>query len=235
MRFRHILLFACAISTALAGDLQGQQPDDPVAKVKLAADRTKSSNNLKQMALGFHVYHDKNQRFPRDITDKNGKPLLSWRVAILPHVDEAKLYEQFKLDEAWDSENNKKLLEKMPKLYTAPRGKFEKGHTFYQSFAGPGAFMSGNDLKLFDITDGTSNTFMVVEAGDEVPWTKPADVAFDPKKPLPKLGGIFEGDFNVCFADGFVRHVKKGVKDEILKKFIVTNSGELRESKDLEP
>jgi prepilin-type processing-associated H-X9-DG protein len=235
MRCWRLLLLACAISAALVGGASAQQPDNPIEKIRLAADRTKSSNNLKQMALAFHNYLDTYGHFPRDIADKNGKALLSWRVAILPFVEEAEVYNQFKLDEAWDSETNKKLLEKMPKLYTAPRGKFAKGQTFYESFAGPGAFMSGKDLKLPDITDGTSNTFMVVEAGEAVPWTKPADVAFDPKKPLPNLGGIFDSDFNVSFADGSVRYVKKGVKDEILKKYITFNGGEVTDPKDLVP
>ncbi len=235
MRIRHTLLFVCAISIALAGKAPGQDQGDAVQKVRLAADRAKSSNNLKQMAIAFHNYHDANGHFPRDIADKNGKPLLSWRVAILPYLEEAEVYKQFKLDEAWDSDDNKKLLEKMSKVYTAPRGKFEKGHTFYQSFAGPGAFMGGKDLKLFDITDGTSNTFMIVEAGDAAPWTKPADVAFDPKKPLPKLGGIFDGDFSVAFADGHVQYVKKGVKDENVKKYITIAGGEAPEKNDLEP
>jgi prepilin-type processing-associated H-X9-DG protein len=235
MRIVSLLSLGCAISIALPGSLRAQTEDDPVAKVRLAADRTKSANNLKQLALAIHNYASAYGNLPQDIADKNGKPLLSWRVAILPFIEEERLYQQFKQDEPWDSEANKKLLEKMPKICAAPRGKFEKGHTVYQSFAGPGALMNGKKLKFTDITDGTSATFMLVEAGEAVPWSKPADVAFDAKKPLPKLGGIFDGDFNVAFADGSVRFVKKGVKEENLKKFIGIASGELRGAKDLEP
>jgi prepilin-type processing-associated H-X9-DG protein len=227
-----MLVLSCLV--ALARSLHAAD-DDPIERVKLARDRVKSQNNLKQIAIAFHSYHDANNAMPRDITDKQGKPLLSWRVAILPYVEENELYKQFKLDEAWDSENNKKLLEKLPKVYTAPRGKFEKGQTFYQSFAGDGALMSGKPIKLFAIPDGTSNTFMVAEAGEPVEWTKPADVAYDAKKPLPKLGGVFGGDFNVAFCDGSVRYVKKGVADETLKKFITIAGGEVVDTKDLQP
>ena len=164
---------------------------------------------------------------PKDITDKNGKALLSSRVAILPYIEQDPLYKQFKLNEAWDSDNNKKLLEKMPTTYAPPLGKFAKGQTLYQSFSGPGALMGGKPVKFQNITDGTSNTFMVIEAGDAVDWSKPADVAFDAKKPLPKLGGIFDGAFNVAMCDGSVRFVAKGVNSENLKKYITLAGAEL--------
>jgi prepilin-type processing-associated H-X9-DG protein len=230
-----LLVLAGVAALTFSGPLRAEDPTDPVEKVKLARDRVISQNNLKQIALAFHNFHDANNALPRDITDKNGKPLLSWRVAILPYIEQDNLYKQFKLDEPWDSENNKALAETIIKVYTAPRGKAEKGSTFYQSFAGDGAIMSGKALKFPNILDGTSNTFMVVEAGEAVPWSKPADVAFDAKKPLPKLGGVFDGNFNVAMCDGSVRFVKKGVKDEMLKKYITTAGGEVPGPKDLEP
>ena len=92
---------------AIGGD------DQPITKKDLLI----STNNLKQIALAFHSYHDATNGLPGNITDKDGKPLLSWRVAILPYVEESELYRQFKLEEPWDSANNKKLIEKMPGLY----------------------------------------------------------------------------------------------------------------------
>ena len=85
------------------------------------APRKQSSNNLRQIAVGFHKCDDATGHFPRDITDKNGKPLLSWRVAILPYIEQAALYKQFKLDEPWDSANNKPLAETSIKIFTPPR------------------------------------------------------------------------------------------------------------------
>lgn len=229
------MLILSVAALAFAGPLCAEEPTDPVEKLKLARDRTVSANNLKQIGLAFHIFHDANNAMPSDIADKNGKALLSWRVAILPYVEEEQLYKKFKLDEPWDSDNNKPLLDKMPKIYAAPRGKADKGHTFYQSFAGEGALMSGKPVKIIAIQDGTSNTFMVAEAGEAVPWTKPADIAFDAKKPLPKLGGVFDGNFNVAFCDGSVRFVKKGVKDENLKKYVTVAGSEPAGEKDLEP
>jgi hypothetical protein len=234
IRIAALLAIAVVLSSALTVTAQTAK-DDPAAKVKLAADRLKSANNLKQIGLAFHNHNDAFGALPRDITDKDGKPLLSWRVAILPFLDQNELHEQFNLDQPWDSKNNKKLLEMMPKVYTAPRGTFEKGHTFYQAFAGAGTLMSGKPTKINDVTDGLSNTFMAVEAGEAVPWTKPADVAFDPAKPLPKLGGIFDGDHNTLFGDGSVRFLKKGIKEANLKKFITIAGAESTTEKDLEP
>src|SRR5688572_9177285 len=78
--------------------------------VKLAAARQQSSNNLKQLALALHNYHDTIGKMPQDIVDKDGKPLLSWRVHLLPYMEEDHIYKQFKLDEPWDSTTNKALL-----------------------------------------------------------------------------------------------------------------------------
>lgn len=231
-----LIVAAGAFAIFPAGTTFGQDKKyDPTEGIRMAAARTKSANNLKQIALAFHSLADATGALPRDITDKNGKALLSWRVAILPYIEQDQLYKQFKLDEAWDSDNNKKLLEKMPTTYAPPLGKFEKGQTLYQSFSGPGALMGGKPVKFQNIFDGTSNTLMVIEAGDAVAWTKPADVAFDAKKPLPKLGGIFDGAFNVAFCDGSVRFVANGVNAEILKKYITTSGGEVPGKGDLNP
>jgi prepilin-type processing-associated H-X9-DG protein len=197
-----------------------------------ARDRATSVNNLKQLALAVIVYADSHKgRMPAHaIYSKDGKPLLSWRVAILPYIEQQQLYQQFKLDEPWDSENNKKLLDQMPKIY-APLGvKTKDGHsTFYQVFHGKMAAFEGKEGMRFpaSFTDGTSNTLLVVEAGEAVPWSKPADVDFDPAKPLPKLGGLFPKGFNTAFADGSVRFIKKGVDEKTLKALITRNGGEV--------
>src|SRR5262249_5499853 len=149
-------------------------------------------------------YHDVNKHFPpQAVYSPDGKPLLSWRVLILPYLEKDDLYKEFHLDEPWDSEHNKKLLAKMPKTYAMPgRQEKEPTETFYQGFAGKGAFFDGKQgTKIVDITDGASNTIMVVEAAKAVPWSKPEDIPFDAGKPLPKLGGHFGGVSNAAFCD----------------------------------
>jgi RNA polymerase sigma factor (sigma-70 family) len=199
-----------------------------VQKTRVASRRMQSVNNLKQIALAMHNYHDAFGRFPpQALTDNNGKPTLSWRVAILPFIEQDNLYRQFKLDEPWDSEHNKKLLEKMPPIYAPVNARTkEKYQTFYQAFAGKGTvFEPGEKITFANITDGSSNTLMVVEAADPVPWTKPEDLPFDPEKPLPKLGGEFPDLVVAAFCDGSVHIIEKKKLDDKLLRALITRNG----------
>jgi prepilin-type processing-associated H-X9-DG protein len=197
-----------------------------VTRIQTAANRMKSSNNLKQMALAILNFESAYGQFP--FTDRPmgvAHPGLSWRVAILPYIEADELYKQFKLDEPWDSDHNKKLIEKMPKVFAPPPGVEAKaGHTFYRMFDGPGTMCQVK--KISDVTDGTSNTLMIVEAGEPVVWTKPDDLEYDAKKPLPKLGGHFADGFNAVFADGHARFIRKGIDEKVLRALITANGGE---------
>jgi hypothetical protein len=200
---------------------------DPPPPAATQADWDKSAQNLKQIGLAVHHYLDATGHFPSDVLDKDGKPLLSWRVHLLPFVEQQDLYKQFKLDEAWDGPTNKPLVEKMPKLFAPVRVKGKPGFTFYQGFAGPDAVFDPKapNLTINQIPDGTSVTALAVEAGTAVEWTKPADVPFDPKKELPKLGGHFDGEFNLLLCDGTVMAVRKDFHAELMKCVIQRNDG----------
>jgi prepilin-type processing-associated H-X9-DG protein len=197
-----------------------------------AAQRAQSVNNLKQVMLAMHNYHSSNNVFPpAALSDAEGKPLLSWRVAILPYLEQQELYNEFHLDEPWDSAHNKPLIAKMPTVFKSTRNQ-PKGEntTFYQVLTGGGALFEpkGKGVGLADITDGTSNTIAVVEAAEGVIWTKPDDLVFDPEKALPKFGGLgFAGGFNVGFADGSVRFIKNSINPMVLKAIITKAGGEV--------
>jgi prepilin-type processing-associated H-X9-DG protein len=200
-----------------------------VQRVHDAASRAISTNNLKQLALAMHNYHDATGAFPPGaIYSKDGKPQLSWRVLLLPYLDEEGLYKEFKLDEPWDSEHNKKLLEKMPRVFAANGKPDKKGLTHYQAFTGKGMLFDGvRGSRIANVTDGTSNTLMFVEAAQAVPWTKPDDLPYDPDKPLPKLGGLFKGGFNAAFCDGSVRFISETIAEKTLRALITPNGGEV--------
>ncbi len=121
----------------------------------------------------------------------DNQPLYSWRVLILPYISQDELYREFHLDEPWDSEHNIKLLERMPVTYAAPGSKKSRipaYHTVCHVFVGPGtAFDGPNGIEMGDFPDGTSNTLLIVEAGDPVPWTKPEEIAFTPDAELTCL------------------------------------------------
>ncbi len=202
---------------------------ESVVKVRTAAARAQSANNLKQIGLAFHNYHDVHGTLPpQAIYDKDGKALLSWRVLILPYIEQDALYKEFRLNEPWDSAHNKKLLARMPRIYAPVGGKNAAPNgTFYQVFFGKGAMFEGKrGLGFRAVTDGLSNTLMAVESAKDVPWTKPDDVAFDGKD-VPKLGGLFEEGFNALFGDGSVRFMAKAVKKDTLKALITRDGGEV--------
>jgi hypothetical protein len=228
-----LCLAAAAVTLAIApgrGDGGG---------VTLTAAKARDVNNLKQLALAMINYADANRGIlpPQAVTGKDGKALLSWRVQLLPYLEEGALYKEFKLDEAWDSPHNKKLLEKMPKVFAPVRGKAEPNTTFYQVFVGKDAsFRPGAQMRFpASFTDGTANTVMVAEAAQAVPWTKPADLMFDPARPLPKLGGQFPNGFNVALWDGSIRFIKKDFDPQEMKNFITPSGGEVINFEKLSP
>jgi prepilin-type processing-associated H-X9-DG protein len=200
-----------------------------VLKPQMAAARSQSANNLKQIGLALYNYHDLNGVFPAAaIVDKKGKPLLSWRVAILPFIDQNNLYKQFHLDEPWDSEHNKKLAETVVKVYQLPYGESKPGYTHYRGFVGNGAaFEAIQGTKIAQFTDGTSNTLFVVEAAEGVPWTKPDDIEFDPAKPMLKHLRFEKGRCNILMCDGSVRAVSEKLTDAILKLLIQRDDGQV--------
>jgi hypothetical protein len=216
-----------------------------VQNVRDAAARQQEANNLKQMAIAMHNYHSAYGTFPAATTyrTRDGKPALSWRVALLPFIEEERLYKQFKLDEPWDSPNNIALLPQTPKVYLLP-GKPNDGSglTHYQVFVGPGTVfqpklkegqfqlpipqgMPHSGMRLTDITDGTSNTFLIATARNAVPWTKPDDIPYDPNLPIPPLGGHLRDGFQVAFADGTTRWIRGSVPESTLRLLITANDG----------
>jgi RNA polymerase sigma factor (sigma-70 family) len=211
------------------------EQNQEAAELAEEAAKHRSMNNLMQLALAMHNYHAANGQFPpAAIYRIDGKPLLSWRVLLLPYLDQRNLFSQFKLDEPWDGPTNKKLLAKMPEIYASPRGKAKETHsTIYQVFTGPGTIFPGPKAsRIADITDGTANTILIVEAAETVPWTKPADLPYDPKKPLPKLGGISSKGFTAAFADGAGHFLKKTIKEATLRALITCNGGEAIDAND---
>jgi len=205
-----------------------------VQSARSAARRLQSLNNLKQIALALHNHHVTHARFPAAaIQTEDGNPGLSWRVKVLPFIEQQALYEQFHLDEPWDSEHNKKLIEKMPEIYRSPGSAAPVGYTTYLGVVGKDGIFASDDkegTRIAEIRDGTSNTAMIVETNDRaaVPWTKPAD--FDPgdaMKPTEKLQGVWPKVFLTAFADGSVRAISTNIDPETLKALFTKNGGEV--------
>jgi len=220
----------------LAASLFGTSVSVPaVGQARASAQKAQGANNLKQIGLAFHNFHDAMGYFPGDIVDKKtGKPLLSWRVAILPYIEQDALYKQFKLDEPWDSENNLKLAKTLVKVYQSPNQTVvadaqANALTHYMVFNGKGSlFPAGKKTKLANISDGTSNTILCVEAKSSCIWTKPQDLPFEVEKDFPPLDsvvGLTPAGFHALFCDGSVHWFKMDIDRKTMKLLVMPGDG----------
>ncbi len=182
-------------------------------------------NHFKQVMLAFHNFHDLNNTFPPSaIFGPDGKPTLSWRVALLPFLDQRELFDAFHLDEPWDSPHNKALIAKMPEIFTTPDSPAAPGKTRIRVFEGPGTMFNGDKaIPVAGVTDGVSNTVAIVTAAEAVPWTKPGDLPFVQGKLLPALDASNEEGVLVGMADGSARYAPRD--DEALWKSLITATG----------
>jgi hypothetical protein len=203
-----------------------------------AANRMKSHNNLMQVGLAIHNYNDTTGELPSSTYSPDGKPLLSWRVHLLPYLEQDILYKQFKLDEPWDSPNNMPLVNQMPKIYVLPNVPPVPGKTHYRGFSSRGAVFDRRLIVnqqrppkemfgLGNFKDGTANTILVVEAADPVEWTKPDDLDASPGTPFPKMGTFQKGNkFQAVFGDGTVKLLRSDLPEGTLRALVTHSGGE---------
>jgi hypothetical protein len=199
-----------------------------VQAAREAARRMQSSNHIKQQLLALHNFHDTFGTLPPAYTTSgDGKPLLSWRVAILPFVEQKALYDQFHLDEPWDSEHNKQLIANIPEVFRSPNSSTKRGMTNYLAVGGPhGAIAkppepgSKTGRRFADFIDGLANTIALVEASDAlaVEWTKPVEWIPDEKEPIKGLLGMRPNGFLAGFVDGHVAFIVKSIEPEMLQR-----------------
>jgi prepilin-type processing-associated H-X9-DG protein len=197
-----------------------------------AARRAQCVNNMKQIGLAMHNYHAANGRFPAPILyGPDGKTPHSWRVALLPFLEANDVYSQYRFDEPWDGPNNRKLITKMPACFACPNHDEARfGHfSSYYGLTGPDTLFPDRKegVQLQEVTDGTSNTIMVVEARKEIPWTKPDDIPYDKDKALPATGGLHPGGFNAAFTDGAVKFLSQSIDKTVLRALITRAGGEV--------
>ncbi len=210
---------------------------------QLIVDETRQSrNNLKQLALACLNFESALQRLPATGSrSADGKPLLSWRVHILPLLDQGKLHAQFHFDEPWDSPHNKTLIDQMPAVFQHPGISIEEGKTVYLGVAGKNGPMGElserrTGAKIGMITDGTSNTVLVVECGSSaaVTWTKPVDLTTEGDQAVEATKDVQSRICNVVMCDGSVHQVKK-VSAEVWSRLLNMRDGQVENIEDHGP
>ena len=203
-----------------------------VQAARTAARDAQSMNNMKQIMLAMHNYHQTYNTFPPAyIADKDGKPMTSWRVLILPFIEQQGLADQYDPTKPWDSPENLAVAEFIPQVYRSaaePSTPQNRNHTSYMFLTGKGtAFDGGRGTSIASITDGTSNTICLVEvAQSETPWTKPTDldvaqldfIIRDAKNAQPgQLNAVTRGSLKVGMFDGSVRRIPQSTPPDVLK------------------
>ncbi len=205
-------------------------------------ERAQTQNNLRQLALAAHNFESAYMRFPAAYTtNEQGQALLSWRVLILPFLGEVALYKQFHLNEPWDSEHNRTLIPLMPAVFQHPKQELAVGKTSYLAVVGEKAIFTApaedghthpaGKTGFGQITDGSSNTAMIVEvnADHAVTWTKPDVESIDAKQLLKWIVGIRpDNRFNIALGDGSVRLVGP-IDAETLQNFLTIDDGNIVE------
>ena len=206
-----ILIIAVLVALLLPSVRRSREP----------ARRSQCKNNLKQIALALHNYHDQYQAFPSAYTvDADGKPLHSWRTLILPYMDQKALYDKIDLTKPWDDPANTEVF-KMSNFeaYRCPSKPGPATHTIYLAVVTSNSCLRpGESARLSDIKDGTSNTLMVIEMDSKhsVPWMAPTDadeslfLAISPTSELVHTGGV-----HAALADGTVRFLYVGLSPQI--------------------
>jgi hypothetical protein len=199
--------------------------------------------NLKTIALALHQYHEEHGRFPPPyFADKDGTPMHSWRVILLPALDEAELHKKYDFSEPWNGPNNSKLADRMPQVFGCPEQKVMDGRRYttlttdYMALVGPrAAFKPSTSRKLADFTDDNRSTIMVVEVvGSDVNWMEPRDLkvtngAFTIKgSPHTKDTGIWSKSVGVyaAFVAGNVRLIPSNTSSDALKALTTIDGNE---------
>lgn len=201
-----------------------------VTKVREAAARQQASNNLKLLALAAHNYESAHDRLPGPFVEWNDpkqpmptdpKNRLSWRVELLPYMEQDNVYRQLDLSQGWDSPVNRPHTSRPIKDFGDPNDPTDNA-TRFRCFYDGGAMFSTDpkERSLRKATDGMSNTILFIETADRVPWAQFNELPYNPSGPLPQLGHPSRDVFLVAMADGSVKAVRKSVSEATLRAAI---------------
>tara|TARA_R100000789_G_scaffold81517_1_gene76776 strand:- start:353 stop:1102 length:750 start_codon:yes stop_codon:yes gene_type:complete len=203
------------------------------------ARRSICKNNLKQLGLAMHFYYDDHKMFPSPKGDfGNELPPYSWRIALLPYVEESQLFDRYNFSEEWNGPSNASMNSIQLTLFLCPENPLRTGdhprtETDYVGIIGDETiFSDGHPTKFHDISDGTSNTLMFGELlNSDIHWMEPRDLDFNAISKRINSGGVgissdHEGGANVAFVDGMVRFLSEDIEPNVLRALMTKSGGE---------
>jgi hypothetical protein len=210
-----------------------------VSTPRPAGRRSSCGNNLKQIVLALHEYHDIYGSFPPAyVADTNGRPMHSWRVLLLPFIEQQPLYSRYRFDEPWDGPNNRKLHEAIVRIYSCPSDHANLSfETSYVAIVGPHTAWPGETaMTLGNMTDGPANVLLVVEVHDSgIHWMEPRDLHISQMAPTINaqhgqgISSEHYGGAQVGLADGVVRFLEDSIPADVLRSWIHLDDGTLPE------
>lgn len=228
-----VVVIAVLVGMCMVGGILVALLLPAIQAARSAAQRSAATNNMKQIVLAMHNYHDANGTFPPQYTtDENGQPLHSWRVLLLPYLEYGHIYEQLNLEEPWDSPYNRQFWDTMPTVFANPSLPDVRNQTTFCVISGPGSLFDGDKPATFaQATDGMSNTIIVAETGNTRNWMEPADLDLDKISPQlggppPSIGGVRPQGAVVGFGDGHVQFLDQSISPEVLKAMLTPQGGE---------
>ena len=201
-----------------------------VQSAREAARRMACSNNLRQIAIAMHNYHDQHSSFPPAYTvDASGNRLHSWRTLLLPYMEQQALYSQIDLDKPWDDPVNIKFSEVTVPTYTCMSNGGPSAETTYVAVVDPSAVMSGPvGTPIAQIVDGTSNTLLVVETDPShaVNWMSPDDIDLPTYLNSGSVRHSHTGGSNTAMADGSVTFISQNTGAEVREKMVTMSAAD---------
>jgi prepilin-type N-terminal cleavage/methylation domain-containing protein/prepilin-type processing-associated H-X9-DG protein len=219
-----LLVVLCVIAVLVAFLLPAQRGS------REAPRRTQCRNNLKQLGLALHNYHDVYGAFPPAYTvDADGKPLHSWRTLLLPYLDHKPLYDRIDLSKRWDDPVNADVFKNRVQVYVCPSHSDPDKTPYLAAVTPQSVLRAGSSCTISDITDGTSNTVVVLEVDVEhaVRWMMPQDAdeaAFSAF--LGKSKRTHNGGGHALFGDGAVRFLSENLDRILLTGLTTVDGGE---------
>jgi hypothetical protein len=199
--------------------------------VEKFADAIKTINdtaNLAEVGKGMHNHNDGTGAFPAAAAapaGQPGQPVRSWRLDLLPYVNEKPLFDRFDPAQPWDGPRNRAAADTPVRVYW-PADEPNTARTRYRVFTGPNTPFPapGRKPRLADFQDGMSMTILIADAAEVGPWAEPKDLAVTPTS-LPALGRPNADRFVVVLADGSVKAVRKTIDPRVLRQLIDPKDG----------